>query len=682
MGPLRSQPATERASPRWLLHPTDAQEERKGTHQMDAAPMSWVAAAPVVGVALLVTVGPGWLAARLIGVRGVAAAAVAPILTVSMISVLGVAAAFVGVGWNSATFVAGTLLVWLVAVVAGGGLRLARQPEPMPFVPVLVGLGISAVLVGIVFIPLTQTPGAFPQQPDTIFHLGAVQWMLEHGDISSLHAAGFSSASGTGFYPAAFHGVVVTLAQVSGASATVSTSAFVLVVAALIWPLGAMMLSRVVLGPGPAVVISAAVTSVMFSAFPFWLLGYGVLWPNLLGFALLPTALALMVAAIAPEPGLALRQRHAVLMLVLALPGLALAHPNVLIALIGFGVLIVSERALGHLRQMRRRRPRAAARGAVLLMVGMLFLVVMAAVLASRETLMRGSNPLGPEATLGRAVGEALLLAPRGGPRLWVMGAAVLVGVLTILVRFRGQRWVVAALGVSAALYVAVSGVDSTSTRWLTWPWYNNPPRLAALMVVPATVVAAASLVVVVEFVSRASWAKRGPSWWTSVLVSSMLLVATSGGYVSAHRVFIDRYFNPSDARSWASQDELNALRRLARYVGPNDVVAANPWNGATYLYLVGRRRMLFPTEKSAAPGDRALLAARLDEVGESQEVCAAARRQHVRFAITGGQRFVSGSKAFRNYPGVAQVATSAAFRQIAVAGPYRLYQLERCALN
>jgi len=244
----------------------------------------------------------------------------------------------------------------------------------------------------------------------------------------------------------------------------------------------------------------------MFSAFPFWLLGYGVLWPNLLGFALLPTALALVVAAIAPGQGLALRQRHAVLLLVLALPGLALAHPNVIIALIGFGGLIVSERVLGHVWQMRRRRPRTAARGVIGLVVGMVFLVVIAAVLASRATFMRGSNPLGPEASLGRAVAEALLLAPRGGPRLWVLGAVVLVGSLIILVRYPGQRWVVIALGVSAALYVMVIGADTTSTRWLTWPWYNNPPRLAALMVVPAAVAGAASLVAAVELLSRTPW--------------------------------------------------------------------------------------------------------------------------------------------------------------------------------
>jgi hypothetical protein len=158
-----------------------------------------------------------------------------------------------------------------------------------------------------------------------------------------------------------------------------------------------------------------------------------------------------------------------------------------------------------------------------------------------------------------------------------------------------------------------------------------------------------------------------------------MLLVVTGGGYVSAHRGFIDRYFNPSGDRSWANPDELNALRRLAGRIGPNDVVAANPWNGAMYLYVVSGRRMLFPTEKSLAGGDRVLLATRLDKAAESPEVCAAVRRQHVRFAITGGQPGGS-SAGYRKYPGVDGVASSAAFRQVAEVGPYRLYELERCA--
>jgi len=320
---------------------------------------------------------------------------------VSVVSVLGVAAAFLGLRWSPAFFLTSTVLIWVGATFVGNALRRAGQPEPMPFGPAMVGLAIAAAVVGIVFIPLTQTPEEFPQQPDTIFHLGVVQWMLERGDISSLHAAGFSSASGTGFYPAAFHGVVATLAQLSGASATVSTSALVL------GDCGGRLASRrhavVSRGPGARSCCGyqRSVTSVMFSAFPFWLLGYGVLWPNLLGFALLPTALALVVAAIAPGQGLALRQRHAVLLLVLALPGLALAHPNVIIALIGFGGLIVSERVLGHVWQMRRRRPRTAARGVIVLVVGMVFLVVIAAVLAYRATFMRGSQSFGSGGVLG-----------------------------------------------------------------------------------------------------------------------------------------------------------------------------------------------------------------------------------------------------------------------------------------
>jgi len=41
---------------------------------------------------------------------------------------------------------------------------------------------IAALAVALVLLPVSRTPEAFPQQPDTIFHLGAAQWMAEHYD--------------------------------------------------------------------------------------------------------------------------------------------------------------------------------------------------------------------------------------------------------------------------------------------------------------------------------------------------------------------------------------------------------------------------------------------------------------------------------------------------------------------
>jgi hypothetical protein len=164
-----------------------------------------------------------------------------------------------------------------------------------------------------------------------------------------------------------------------------------------------------------------------------------------------------------------------------------------------------------------------------------------------------------------------------------------------------------------------------------------------------------------------------------AVLVPAGFLVVT-GGYVDQHREMIDRYWHPSTYRSWASDAELRALRQLSQHIGPDDVTAANPWNGATYLYLVSGRELLIPTEKVRSPGDRSLLADRLDEVGADPEVCAAARREHVRFAITGGRPFSSGGTDWRTYPGIDAVPHSPAFRQVATAGPYTLWELADCA--
>jgi hypothetical protein len=142
----------------------------------------------------------------------------------------------------------------------------------------------------------------------------------------------------------------------------------------------------------------------------------------------------------------------------------------------------------------------------------------------------------------------------------------------------------------------------------------------------------------------------------------------------------IDRYWHPSVYRSWASAGELAALRELARHIGPDDVTAANPWNGATYLYLVSGRQLLIPSEKVRGVDERPLLADRLDEVGTDPAVCAAARREPLRFAITGGRPFSSGGTDWKTYPGIDAVPRSPAFTRVATAGPYTLWRLTACA--
>lgn len=654
---------------------------------------SWPGATLPVLVAAAVLFIPGTIFARFIGARWLTALSVGPVVSTSILSVAGIVAGL-GISWGVVPAAAATVLAWLVAWVVGRFLRRSRWAHPAETSPApsgqswnlvplatLAGVAFAGVVTAAVLVNVSHTPDHFPQHPDTIFHLAATRWMVTHQDISVLHAAGVSTVRGTGFYPAALHGIAATVSMVTGTNVVVAMSACVLVTAGVVWPLGVMALARTTFGSTPQVVGAAAVASVLFTAYPFSIMGVGVLWPNLFGQALLPATVAVALAAVARftrQPSPLVRPGQGLVLTAVSLPGLALGHPNALVSFLVVGYLALVLAAVRHSWEQRRRPLRA---------VGTLAAVVMAsAVLALGSYLLRPANMVattrpGPEKTLPESISSTLFFAPLDMKPQVLLAILVGVGVIAVLVRFRGARWVVASLVVFMGLYFVNVANDSPTARLFTWPWYNVSIRLAAIAVFPAVLCATAGFVWVGELASRPF--RRRTSWGPLIATTAVVAAFAVGtmGYVGAHRDFLRGYFFPGTARSWASDEELRALHTLAAHIPPDSLTAANPWNGGTYLYVVSGRRLLVPTEKSLVPGDRELLAARLDKAGTDPKVCEAARRQHVEYAITGGVPFLwAGERRVALYSGIDDVTTSKAFTKVATAGPYTLYRLTRCA--
>ena len=650
---------------------------------LDPGTTTWLDAVPVVAVALMLLFLPGLIAALLLRAPWLSALALAPALSTTAVVLISVSSSAAGVPWGPAPLIAGILAVWLMAAAVGsllGRHTSSEEPSRLPLAALIV-TAIAAVAVGLVLLPVSLTPEAFPQHPDTIFHLGVTQWMVDHQDVSFLHAEDFRRSTGLGPYPAAFHAMVSTTAQLSGASVVVSTSSFVLVIAGVAWPLGCIFLARTVFGSDLAVTLSAGVISVAFSAYPFMLMGYGVLWPNLFGQVMLPGALALlavMLSAAHRQSSPLTSKLRAVVLLLATLPGLAVAHPNALVTFLVFGYLMAAGIILE--RAWERRRdypwPAAASVAGLVMVTGLGFLA--STVVEPKAGGMRLTPGLGPELPPGEAISDTLLFAPLGTTELWVLAALVAVGAGIVLVRYRGLRWLIAAQIVASGLFYLAAAVDTPTARLVTWPWYNQTPRLAAIVVLPAILLATAALV----SGARLLRSQLGlPQWAAAVAVPLLFVVSTSGAYLDAHRRVLDPFFNPVPALSWANNEELQALHTLARHIPPDAVVSENPWNGASYLSVISSRHMLFPTEKDRTLGDRTLLALRLDDVGSSPEVCAAARREHVRFAITGGRPVASVARTGKtDYVGVDRVGRSDAFRKVAKEGPYTLYRMVRCA--
>ena len=75
-------------------------------------------------------------------------------------------------------------------------------------------------------------------------------------------------------------------------------NAVTLVVSAVVWPLGILLLTRTLFGRTPVLTVSAGLLAASLPVFPTLLMNYGVLYPYQLGLALLPVALAATLRAL------------------------------------------------------------------------------------------------------------------------------------------------------------------------------------------------------------------------------------------------------------------------------------------------------------------------------------------------------------------------------------------------
>src|SRR4029079_19666287 len=97
--------------------------------------------------------------------------------------------------------------------------------------------------------------------------------------------------------------------------------------------------------------------------------------------------------------------------------------------------------------------------------------------------------------------------------------------------------WVVAAAVMTSALLFLNLAVDTPAVRLVTWPWNNQSPRLAALVVLPAILLATVALAASARlFAAGGRRLLKGrvglPPWAPAVAVSLLFVVATGGVYM------------------------------------------------------------------------------------------------------------------------------------------------------
>ncbi|GAA1392585.1 membrane protein [Pseudonocardia kongjuensis] len=686
--------------------------------------MSWLSAVPLVLLAAAWVTLPGLAVGVAAGLRGIAAWGAAPLLSVGLIAGSAVAASLLGVPWSGMVPVATAALFALVVV--GTRRLVARRPLlPTParvrertasawetlrtggpdrrwtglaaFGGMLIAwvLGFRAAIRGM------DRPDALSQTFDSNFHYNAVARILNTADASSLTVGGLVNSPG--FYPSAWHDVVSLVVPLTPGPGeiVVASNVVALVTTLLIWPLSVLLLVRTLVGRSAGAALAAPVLSLGFIAFPWTLVTYGALWPNLLGVALIPAALA--TVAIAARPGLGPAPASPArrgpyppgrvarwFPVAAAVPALGFAHPNALFGLVVVAVPPVLWGLAGAVRRSLRSGLRANLRT-------LATVPVVAAVGAGLAWFMFVSPILDgirgyywePQVGFLGAVRNALLHSPDGNDPAWSIALLTVAGSIVALRRSR-TAWLVPSHVLVCTLYII--GASTWSSVW-TGVWYNDAPRIAALVPVTAAPLAALGLVALcslarrVACVARDALTRAAPSVqaWPRpraavlVAVGVLAVVVTSGGlYQRSH---IDQlagiYQTPEQVLVGPEQAQF--LRYAGELLPADAVVAQNPWAGTAMLWPLTDRQVLFPHLTGVWSEDQLLIADRLREASTDPAVCAAVAETGVGYVITAPPTFWEPDPLASNWPGLDDLHEADGFELLAEDGDNALWRITAC---
>ena len=685
----------------------------------------WLSLLPILLSAAALLFIPGALVGASAGLRTPLIIGLAPAISIAIISGTGVAAPILALPWGLTAVAAATAILCLAAL-ATRRLMAGRYPQDADsgatgLRPGLRSIAVwcaawplSAAATGLTIGRILNTPDAISQTFDAVFHLNAVEWILQTNNASSLRL--FLEAPQGSVYPLGWHTLVALAMKLCGAtSIPMATNATVLAVAGLVWTSGCLTLTHVLFHGRPAALLTAAVMAGSFTVFPFVLLNWGVLYPNFLSIALLPSLLA-AIRALVPIDGAGPAARPTGLLLpatALGVAGLGLTQPNTIATLLLASVILTTARLITSLRAPLDERPANALRRQSLI-TGALAVGLVIVWLYMRPP--RESAIWGPSYATSGSVGEAVTSMPVQLPVIWVPAVLTLLGFIAAL-RTNGYRWLAALHATTGALYVvARSAQDGDLRFFMVGIWYNDASRLGGLIPVTAVPLAALGMLAAARWGREACGAcgriiqgitasrareTRGlpglrrvreacerliasgrarPLVWRSsaCCVIVLLLVATgplSGAMSDSVKILEQSYMLAPDSSSLTT-DEYALINELPSLIEPDAVIAVDPKSGAALAYALSGADTTVKHLFHRHDADLDIIEKKLNRASADPAVCTALKDVGATYALYFPGKTISNQKAF---VGFAHLDTAPGFELVAERGQASLYRITAC---
>lgn len=654
--------------------------------------MTWVEMVPAIAVALVVAYVPGLALAFAMGARRFTLVAIAPALSVAIIAVSAIVLGIVGIGWSvSAVAVIALITAVIVYLARQLGPRVAREGErSRPELPwIAAGVGLGATIVAAQLVIVLVVPDAVSQTFDAPFHQNVLRYIAETGSASSFDITGLILAAGeSSFYPAAWHGVASLVWPLVDVPIPAAANAVNLVFASAVWVSGSVLLVRIIVPGSRVALVAAGVLSAAFPAFPLLMLDYGVLYAYFLGLALLPIALALTVSVAGLGPRLELGRWWHLPALALTLVACALAQPAVALAWGALSIPIAIWWFAGFARRDRRLWLVLSLGVCLIAGIGVL---TGAWYYAGRIGL---SAPWGPHTDFLGALTEAVGHAPPGHPLAVAASVLVAIGLIDIVLRPR-QLWLAFSWGLMVMLFGIASTLESLPLRnAFTGIFYNDAPRLAALIAIVSAPIAVVGTVAVCSLLRRIVWprlhARLGDRPAGAVAIAAavvgtvLLVVATQGNAIAFEMRQSAQKYGFDGIVAMLSEDEAQLIERLDSTTGESTVIAGSAWTGTSYAYALGDRDVITPHFNRSSDPDEIIINERLNRALTDPAVCDAVRELGVEYVLDFGRAAGDVGHGWefdglQDYPGLADLSASGVVTTVDREGDAVLYRITAC---
>ncbi|MGN0071832.1 MAG: DUF6541 family protein [Atopobiaceae bacterium] len=247
----------------------------------------------LISIAYLVILQlPGTLMLRGLHVGWGKSLCAAPILTLALIAILGELYAAVGIYCTPMLLLAPIYVVALICFLVRRGYQSDEEdgsgklPIPCIALFLVVGVGVGWW----VFLRSIQIPSATMGQTDAIHHYNAIRSILDTGRYTSIKANAYATFAGTAsaFYPSLWHECCALSVSLFDIDVATSANLVNFMFAFEVFPLAMLLLLSEVFRNNKEILPFAACAILAFQSYPWGMLYWGPIWPNLAGFAMMP----------------------------------------------------------------------------------------------------------------------------------------------------------------------------------------------------------------------------------------------------------------------------------------------------------------------------------------------------------------------------------------------------------